>query len=188
MSATATVPREEILAQRLANFLHVIANAIARSKTPCRIEHFPNQATLTLSVDQKDQGRFIGKHGSTIWGIQTLFWFAGLAQFGYTYSVKLLGPEKPPGRRVSPPIKFNPKWPRKKIHELAGEILWACLPQHADYTIEEEDETRATIKLRLPKYLEMQMSDPNFSEAFATVMKTAGMSNGVAIKTETTYN
>lgn len=187
MLSTATLPREEILAERLTNFLQTVAHAIARSRKPCQIEHLPNQATLTLVVDPKDQGRFIGKHGATIWGIQTLFWFAGLAQFGYTYTVKLLGPEKPPKRRVSPPIKFNPKWPRKLIHELAGEILWACLPQHADYTIKEEDETKAMIELRLPKYLEMQLSDPNFSEAFAVVMKTAGMSNGCAIRTETFF-
>jgi predicted RNA-binding protein YlqC (UPF0109 family) len=187
MSATAAIPREEILAERLTNFLHIIARAIARSKKSCSIEHIPNQATLTLSVDPKDQGRFIGKHGATIWGIQTLFWFAGLAQFGYTYTVKLLGPEKPPERRVSAPIKFNPKWPRKTINELAAETLWACLPQHSDYAIIEEDATRATIQLRLPKYLEIQLSEPNFQEAFGVVLKTAGMSQGVSIKTETIF-
>lgn len=187
MPATATVPREEILAERLINFLHIIANAIARSKQSCKIEHIPDQATLTLSVAQQDQGRFIGKHGGTIWGIQTLFWFAGLAQFGYSYSVKLLGPEKPPGRQISTPIKFTADWPRKLINELAGETLWACLPQHADYTLKEDDATRATINLRLPKYLEMQLSEPNFAEAFATVLKAAGMSNGVSIRTETIF-
>lgn len=188
METLAQPSREVLLAERLGNFLRTIVLAIARSTQNPQIEHYPNEALFTLTVDQNDQGRFIGKNGVTIWSIQTLFWFAGLAQFGYVYSVKLLGPEKPPQRRISAPIKFTPKWPRQKIHGLAGEILWACLPQHADYQITEDDSTKATLKLRLPKYLEMQLSDPNFAEAFAIVMRAAGLSNGVSIKTETQYS
>ena len=180
-------PRESILAERLKHFLRVIVAAIARSTKSPEILHYPNEALFTLAVDGKDQGRFIGKYGATIWSIQTLLWYSGLAQFGYSYSVKLLEPEIPFRNRVPMPIKFNPKWDRKVIHNLITEIIGACLPEHADYTIMETDATNAIVTLNLPKYLQMQLDDPCFSEAFATVIHTSGMTQGVSLRTETIF-
>jgi predicted RNA-binding protein YlqC (UPF0109 family) len=184
----ATQPtRESILADRLKHFLRTIVSAIARSTQSPEILHYPNEALFTLVVDGKDQGRFIGKHGSTIWSIQTLFWFAGLAQFGYSYSVKLLEPEVPSRDRRPMPIKFTPKWERKILNNLISEIIGACIPAHADYEIIETDATNAIVTLKLQKYLQLQLDNPCFPEAVAQVLFAAGMSQGASIKTETQF-
>jgi len=184
MLATVQKEREAIVAEKLKHFLRTIVSAIARSTPKPEILHYPNDALFKFAVDPKDQGRLIGKNGSTIWAIQTLFWFAGLAQFGYSYSVELV--VTPKENRPSMPIKFSPDWPRKIINNLITEIIWACLPLHAEYTIE-EDGAKATINLKLPKYLELQLSNPSFPEAFTTVMRTAGISNRVSLRTETIF-
>jgi len=182
---TAPKDRERVLADQLKNFLRTIVAAIARSTPTPEILHYPNDALIEFAVDPKDQGRFIGKHGTTIWAIQTLFWFAGLAQFGYSYSIKLTC--TPIEQRPSMPIKFSPLWPRKTINNLISEIIAACVPEHADYSVDENGETKALVTLTLPKYLELQLSDPSFPEAFATVVRTAGISNGVSLRTETHF-
>lgn len=179
-------PREALVADRLKHFLRTIVSAIARSTPTPEILHYPNDALLEFAVDPRDQGRLIGKNASTIWAIQTLFWFAGLAQFGYSYSVKLA--DIPKERRPSMPVRFSPEWPRKVINNLITEIIGACLPEHADYEIEEIGECMALIKLRLPKYLELQLSDPSFPDAFGIVLRTAGISNGVSLRTETIFS
>jgi hypothetical protein len=86
------------------------------------------------------------------------------------------------------PIKFNPQWPRKVVNNLIAEIIGACIPDHADYVVQETGDTSALIKLRLPKYLQMQMGDPSFSEAFSTVVRAAGMSQGCSIQTESIWD
>lgn len=182
MQLAAPESREELMAVRLEHFLRIIVSSIARSTKKPHIEHRPNEALFRLAVNPKDQGRFVGKNGTTIWSIQTLFWFAGLAQFGYCYSVKLLDPEKEDRRPL--PFKFSPKWSRKIINGLITEIIGACIPEHADYKLQELGDTHAFVKLRLPKYLQMQMEDPSFPEAFINIMRSAGMSQGVSIKTE----
>lgn len=187
MLAVKESAREELLADKLRHFLSTIVFAIARATKRPEILHFPQEALFTLAVEPGDQGRFVGKHAATIWSIQTLFWYAGMAQAGYCYSVRLLGPPEPPRNRISTPIKFSPTWSRKIINNLITEIIGACIPTHADYSIEEIDETKANVTLTIQKYLQERMEEPSFPEAFATVLRTAGMSQGVAIKTETIF-
>lgn len=187
MLAAKESAREALLADKLRNFLRTIVFAIARSTKSPEILHYPSEALFTLAVEPGDQGRFVGKHAATIWSIQTLFWYAGLAQAGYCYSVRLLGPPEPPRNRISTPLKFSPQWNRKLINNLITEIIGACVPEHGDYSLIETDATRATVTLTLNKYLEDRMKEPSFPEAFAGIMKTAGMSQGVAIKTETIF-
>jgi len=182
----ATEEREVAPQLKLRNLLETIALAIGRRTHP-EIEHFPNQALFTLQVDPHDQGRFIGKLGGTIWAIQTIFWFAGLAQFGWSYTVKLLEPDNPVRERSPVPFKFNPKWDRKKITDLVGQILDVCLKQFQDHSLLETGEASVTVNLKLMKYLKTNLSEPNFVEAFETILRVAGMSNGVQIKTEAVF-
>jgi hypothetical protein len=37
------------------------------------------------------------------------------------------------------------------------------------------------------RYLKINLCDPSFADAFETIVRVAGMSNGVQIKTETTW-
>jgi predicted RNA-binding protein YlqC (UPF0109 family) len=184
MLADPTLP-EVVPYAKLHRLLQVVALAIGRNTAAPEIVHFPNEARFTLVVHPKDQGRFVGKAGSTIWAIQTLLYFAGLAQIGYSYTVKLIEPDFQ--QKDDKPLRFNPNWPRQRIRELVDAILSTCIPCHAKYTLSEPTETIALINLTITKYLRINLNDPNFADAIATVLKTAGMSNGVNIKTETIF-
>jgi predicted RNA-binding protein YlqC (UPF0109 family) len=184
MLANPTLP-EVVPYAKLHRLLQVVTLAIGRNTTTPEIVHFPNEARFTLVVHPKDQGRFVGKAGATIWAIQTLFYFAGLAQLGFSYTVKLIDPDFP--QKDDKPLRFDPNWSRQRIRELVDAILTTCLPCHASYTLIEPTTTTALVNLTIQKYLRICMNDPCFADAIATVLKTAGMSNGVNIKTETIF-
>lgn len=172
---------------KLRSLLETIVSSIAKKTPNPEIEHYHSSALFTLCVNPHDQGRFIGKLGGTIWAIQTIFWYAGLTLCGYSYSVRLMEPDAPIMNRKPVPIKFNPKWDRKKIENLIAEVLGITLRSYASYSLVETSETSMTVFLRIEKYLSLNLSDPNFVEAFGTVMRVAGMSNGVNIKTEAIF-
>lgn len=184
MPASPTLP--EVLPHvRLHRLLQIVTLTIGRNTTAPQIVHFPNDARFSLIVHPKDQGRFVGKAGATIWAIQTLLYFAGLAQLGYSYTVKLIDPDFP--QKDNNPLRFNPGWPRQRIRELVDAILSTCIPCHANYTLVEPTETTATVNLTIQKYLRINLNDPCFADAVAAVLKSAGMSNGVNIRTETVF-
>lgn len=170
---------------KLQGLLETIVGAIQKSTAQPKIEHIRNEALFRLRVDPKDQGRFIGKLGGTIWGINTLFWFAGFTQMGYAYSIDLF--DHPNHNHKAMPIKFNRKWDRKKIENLVDVIVSTCLKSFASASLVEDGLTHLTVNLKLEKYLECVLASPNFPEAFETVLRVAGMSNGVQISTETIY-
>lgn len=186
---TMTVTQERELAPqlKLRSLLETIALSIGRSTKVVEIECFPNDALFTFAVDPHDQGRLIGKMGNTIWGIQTIFWYAGLTQFGWSYSVKLIEPDVPVKNRRPIPFRLNPKWDRKKIENLVREICDTCLRSYCQWSLEETGEARLTINLKLMRYLKINLTDPSFTEAFEAVLWAAGMSNGVQIKTEVSW-
>lgn len=172
---------------RLRSLLETIVCTIARRTKAPEIEHFLNEALFTLQVDPHDQGRFIGKLGGTIWAIQTLFWYAGSTQFGWPYSVKLLEPETPVKERRPVPFKFNPNWDRKKITNLIATISDVCLRSYCRWSLLETGEASLTVNLKLMQYLRINLTEPSYVDAFETVVRVAGMSNGVQIKTEATW-
>jgi predicted RNA-binding protein YlqC (UPF0109 family) len=181
----ATAEQAEAQQLKLHSLLETIVLAIARRTKAPEIIHFPNDALFTLEVDPYDQGRIIGRLGSTFWGIQTIFWYAGLTQFGWTYSVKLVDHELENRRSV--PLKLDPKWDRKKINNLVDRILETCLRTYCSWSLEETGPASLTVHLILMRYLKINLAEPSFVEAFETVVKVAGLSNGVQIKTEATW-
>ena len=52
---------------------------------------------------------------------------------------------------------------------------------------EETGLANLTVNLKLMRYLKINLSDPSFPDAFETVVRVAGMSNGVHIRTESTW-
>ena len=82
------------------------------------------------------------------------------------------------------PFRFRKDWDRQKIKNLTDAIILACVPGHACCIIQEEGETSASAQLKMQKYLQLNMAHPSFMEAFSSVLKTAGMSQGVSIRTE----
>jgi predicted RNA-binding protein YlqC (UPF0109 family) len=167
---------------KLRSLLETIVSAIAKRTKDPEIDHYPREALFTLQVDPYDQGRFVGQLGNTIWAIQTIFWYAGLTQFGWSYSVRLL--DHPLENRRSVPFKLNPNWDRKKIENLIGQIIDTCLRSYAAYSFIETGKASLTVNLKLMRYLKINLTDPSFVDAFETVVKVAGLSNGVQIKTE----
>lgn len=184
-----TVMEERELAPqlKLRSLLETITLAIGRRTKVAEIECYPNDALFTLAVDPHDQGRFIGKLGSTIWAIQTILWYAGLTQFGWSYSVRLLEPDNPVKERRPVPFKFNPEWDRKKIEVLVRQIMDICLRSYGDWSLFETSPASLIVNLKLMRYLKINLTDPSFVDAFETVLRVAGMSNGVQIKTEVTW-
>jgi predicted RNA-binding protein YlqC (UPF0109 family) len=170
---------------RLHSLLETIVFSIARRTKAPEIEHYPHDALFILQVDPYDQGRFVGKMGSTIWAIQTIFWYAGLTQFGWSYSVKLM--DHPIENRKSVPFKFDPNWDRKKIEKLIGNILDVCLKRYCSWSTLETGPASLTVNLKLMQYLKINLTDPSFVDAFETVVRVAGLSNGVKIKTEAIF-
>jgi predicted RNA-binding protein YlqC (UPF0109 family) len=181
----ATDERAVAPQRRLHSLLETIVHTIARRTKAPEIEHYPNEALFTLQVDPYDQGRFVGKMGSTIWAIQTIFWYAGLTQFGWSYSIKLM--DHPIENRKSVPFKLDPNWDRKKIENLIGSILDVCLKHYCSWSLLETGPANLTVNLKLMQYLKINLTDPSFVDAFETVVRVAGLSNGVKIKTEATF-
>jgi predicted RNA-binding protein YlqC (UPF0109 family) len=181
----ATAEQAEAQQQKLRSLLETIVLAIGRRTKAPEIEHFLNEALFTFEVDPYDQGRFVGKLGSTIWAIQTIFWYAGLTQFGWSYSVKLM--DHPLENRRSVPFKLNPKWDRKKINNLVDRILETCLRSYCSWSLQETGAADLTVNLILMRYLKINLAEPSFVDAFETVVRVAGLSNGVRIKTEATW-
>lgn len=173
---------------KLRSLLETITLSIGRRTKHPDIECYPNEAIFTLAVDPHDQGRFIGKLGSTIWAIQTIFWYAGLTQFGWSYSVRLLEPDNPAKERRPAPFKFNPGWDRNKIENLVRQICDTCLRSYCHWSLLETGEAKLTVNLNLMRYLRINLTDPSFPDAFETVLRVAGMSNGVQIKTEVAWD
>jgi len=172
---------------KLRSLLETIVSSIGRRTKVPEIECHPNEALFTLAVDPHDQGRFIGKLGSTIWAIQTIFWYAGLIQCGWSYSVRLLEPDNPVRERRPAPFRFDPHWDRRKIENLVSTICDTCLRSYCQWSLLETNESKLTVNLKLMRYLRINLTDPSFTDAFETVLRVAGMSNGVQIKTEATW-
>lgn len=171
---------------RLQALLSTIVSSIAQNTQTPDIDHFPNEAIIQFAVDPRDQGRIVGKKGCTIWAIQVLMWYAGLTQLQCAYKIKLLDPEAP-CKGHSRPFRFNKKYDRDKIINLAEAIVETCIPKHATVYFQELDETTMMTSLKIEKYLQTPITDPSFVEAFESVMRAAGMSNGATIKTEATF-
>lgn len=182
----ATDERTAVAPQlKLRSLLETIVRTIGRRTKAPEIEHYPNEALFTLLVDPYDQGRFVGRLGGTIWAIQTIFWYAGLTQLGWSYSVKLL--DHPLENRKSVPFRLNPKWDREKIKNLIDELLTTCLRSYCSWSLQETGAAKLTVNLTLMRYLKINLADPSFVDAFETVTRVAGLSNGVQIKTEATW-
>lgn len=182
----AVEEREPAQYLQLRSLLEHIVSVIAKKTSDPAIEHLPQKALFLLAVDPHDQGRFVGKNGRLIWAIQTIFWYAGFTWCGYSYSVKLLDQDRPIHAQPVP-IKFKKNWDRKKIENFVAGLIKNTLRSYARYAILETGETSMTITLTIEKYLAISISEPNFIEAFESLVKAAGFSNGVNIKLEAVY-
>lgn len=140
-------------------------------------------ATFSIQVNARDQGRFIGKNGTAIWAIKSIFWYAGIAQIKRTVDIDLREPEE--GDRRAAPFRPNPQWNKARIGDMIESILSSCFNGvSTQLAIQSVGPTSAVATVQLDKYLQTPCSDPDLAQALRTLIFAAGMADGCSIKTE----
>ncbi len=172
--------------EQLKSLLETIVLSLSRHTPEPDIQHVYDRA-MSLRVDPRDQGRLVGKKGSVIWAIQTLFWYSGLTLAQHPCQIRLLEPENPQRNLPSPPIKLHKKWNRGKIKYLIESIISSTMPKHARAFVTEIDDTEAKVVLEVEAYLKLPISEPSFLDAFDTIIHAAGMLSGAKITTEVIF-
>lgn len=166
----------------ILEMMEVIVLVLKRKTAAPEISHEDDD--ISLRVEGFDQGRFIGKKGRVIWAIQTLCWHAGTAHNGIPTAMHLLEPLTP-SDRANYPFLPEPAWDRKLISRLVNTILAACLPdENPPYVIDEDDETRATVIVKIDPKHNDNLLEPSFEKALSTLLHAAGMALGASIQTE----
>lgn len=175
--------------QQLQSLLETIVLSLSRYTDKPDIQYAYSNTTHTMSlrVDPRDQGRLVGKKGSVIWAIQTLFWYSGLTLAKHPCQIKLLEPETTQRNLPSPPIRYHKKWDRSKIKALMDCIILSCMPMHATASLTEIDDTEAKVTLQVEAYLKTPISEPSFLDAFDTILHSAGIISGAKITTEAIF-
>jgi predicted RNA-binding protein YlqC (UPF0109 family) len=174
---------------KLEKLLRDIVAAISRKTPDPEIYFDESTANFDLKVHSADHGRFVGKHGMTIFALKTIFWYAGLVSERRTVGLNLLEPEfdESVDKRALP---FKPKenWDRKLIANICDEIICGTLGSGAGgIIIEETGETSAKVRFSIESYLQTAISEPDLVEALSIVIHAIGMSNGVTLNNEITW-
>jgi predicted RNA-binding protein YlqC (UPF0109 family) len=173
----------------LEKLLRDIVAAISRKTPNPEIYFDESTANFDLKVHSADHGRFVGKHGMTIFALKTIFWYAGLVVDRRTVGLNLDEPEydETVDKR---PLPFRPKdnWDRNLIANICDEIILATLGNCASgIVIEETGETSAKVHFGVESNLKTAISEPDLLDALSIVIHAIGMSNGVTLNNEITW-
>ena len=172
--------------QILEHLLRSVVSMVGRKTDKPEIELTQEPPEFKLRVNPIDQGRFIGKNGIVIYSIQSIFWWAGAAQTGRPYGVKLLPNDGV--ARAAMPFRPNKNWDRKKLRDFIELVLTVCFKnQFPPWALTDAGDVEAILSIQLEKYLKTSMNEPNFEEAISTLIHSAGMSEGVKIKVGVTW-
>lgn len=138
-------------------------------------------AWMIMNLDDRDQGRLIGRGGATFYALETMMWYAGLSHAQKPDPVRLPPKDKNPVAPPKSPFKPNPKWDRKALGKLVDVIGDACLKKKLPYVIEDQGDTEAIISIQMDKYLKTPMSDPDFDISLKTLIHSAAMADGASV-------
>jgi len=147
-------------------------------KTPDPAIHFFHPNQFTLQVHAHDCGRLVGKGGIVIWALQTLLWYAGMANTGQPFALRLLEPIPVPKDVLPPPFRPKSELDKKRWGEFVDLILQTCMGMDKGSWVIEDFE-RVVMRIRLEKYLKVASVDPAIDEAIQIIVHAAGMANGV---------
>ncbi len=162
--------------------IRAIVGAICkRSKDPTIRWSDAGSIWLIQGLDDRDQGRLIGKGGATFYALETALWYAGLAHAKRPEPVKLITTQKSASAPPKGPFKPNPKWDRKAPGRLVDTITKACLKKTVPWSLEEQGEADALMSICLEKYLQTPMSEPDFETALKTLIHSSAMSDGANV-------
>lgn len=171
---------------KLEQLLRAIIACLGPKTDKPVVEWDETNASFSIQVNARDQGRFIGKGGATIWAIKSIFWYAGLAQIRKTVDIQLREPEE--GDRRATPFRANPNWNRKAVSDTVNLILETCFNRPVVvWELREQGEAAASIEIVLPANLQGTYQDPSLAEAIKTLMFSTGMADGCSIKTEVVW-
>lgn len=161
--------------------LQSILRAICRKTPDPKIVMDPERDLWLVEVEGRDKGRAIGKNGKTAWALTALAWYAGYAHAQIPCRVQIAGvAPKTPG---SAPFKINPDWDRKIIGSMLDTILEVCLKRKIPWVIKDTGPGEACVTVEMDRYLQLPMSDPDWSEALSIAIHSGGMSDGADLKT-----
>ena len=161
--------------------LRAIVGAICKRSKDHTIRYSEAGSTwVIMNLDERDQGRLIGKGGATFYALETVMWYAGLAH-GKPEPVKLIGLPKSERTPPKSPFKPNPDWDRKTLGRLADTITTACLSKQVAWVISDQSDTESVIVIQLPAKRKAEMTDPDFELSLKTILHSAGMSDGAHV-------
>jgi hypothetical protein len=170
--------------------LRDIISVIARKTPEPFIDFRRDSANFEFKVHTLDHGRFVGKHGVTIFALKTIFWYAGLVVSRRTIGLNLLEPEYDPTvDKRSLPFRPNKSWDRRLIHSVCEKLIEYTLGECVSaVVIEEIGETEAIVNFTVESNLKTAISEPDLIEALSIVIHAIGMSQGVSLKNNVTWN
>lgn len=169
---------------KLDALLRAIIACLGRNTIDPKIHWNEEEHAFTIQVDGHDQGRFIGKMGIILWAINTVFWYAGLAQIQHTVKINLLNPLNPKPGIGQMPYRPNPSWNRQIVKAMAEAILGTCFNSDPRMELRDTEQARAAMLIKLEKYLQTPCSSPDIGEAIEKLVYAGGMVDGGSIKTE----
>ena len=167
---------KEIIAKILA--------IIARGTKKPRIDLDTKTSELVIQVDQKDQGRVIGKSGVTIAALNVIAWYIGKHLVKKPVTIVLL---EPVGREEAK-IPFMPKeeLDEEELTDFIKNILFGIGCKTHSVAVK-KDIKHYDVVVSLPKVWEKVLQDPDFDTAFSSLIKTAGRFCGGNVETEIHY-
>lgn len=161
--------------------LRAIVGAICKRSKDHTIRYSEAGSTwVIMNLDERDQGRLIGKGGATFYALETVMWYAGLVQ-GKPEPVKLISLPKSERTPPKSPFKPNPKWDRKALGLLLNAITMTCLKVKVPWSMNHDSDTEATMIIQLQNHIREPMTDPDFELAIKTLIHSAGMSDGANV-------
>lgn len=171
---------------KLEALLRSIIACLGRNTETPTVTWDETDHAFSIQVDGKDQGRFAGKEGIIYWAINTIFWYAGMAQILHTVKVNLLDPVVRHNGVGPMPYRPNPNWNRALVTAMVEEILAACFNGnvHTSYDLKELEPAKALMNISLEKYLQTVCSNPDIGEAIERLVYAGGKVDGGSIKTQ----
>lgn len=142
-------------------------------------------------VMPEDQGRCVGKKGINFWAMSTIIWWVGSAQMACPASIRLLEPQELPPQRPKPPFRPPMRWDQidtESLGRLLDAILTSTFKAKQPWVIERQNTVGSLeVSIRLPKYLQTPMNEPDYAEALSVYLHTVGMVRGLNIQTSVSW-
>lgn len=172
----------EILKPMLTSILSAICRRTPGFQLIYEYEREPE--LYITGIAPEDEGRLIGRKGGTFWSLTVAHYYAcksaGMPQVRIheleTHSTK-----------TANVVAFRPRedWERDPIKEMIGQLVRCTTMDNGAWVLDETG--GVVVRIRIPAYMQKEMTDPNLAEALDIIIHAAGKSCGASIKTEVEF-